>query len=123
MFSFDYDFEIKLNRVRFETGDIDAAMAIWTDEAITEFLAQSSDSWQAAVIMALEGEVARLRRAVNFTADWLKVDAAANLKAAEALLEKKRAEYGLTNAGTLNTGAGHVYRQDSDATEEPDYQD
>lgn len=122
-FTFEYDFTINLNRVRFETGDINEAMPIWTDEAITAFLAESGDEWKPAVIMALEGEVARLRRSVNFTADWLKFDASAQLKAAQALLEKKRSEYGLTDAGILDTGAGHVYRQDSLATESPDYQE
>ncbi len=123
-FSFAYDFTVNLNRVRFETGDIDPLLPIYADEAITAFLVETDDRWQAAVIMALEGEVARLRRVGKFKADWLEVDPAGQLKAAMALLEKKRAEYGLvTPTGTINTGAAHVYRQDSLATEEPDYQE
>lgn len=124
MFTYTFDFEnVPRDRVRFEIGDTNAALPIYQDAELDAMLAVNDDEWQPAVIMALEGEVARLRRVVNFTADWLKVDTQAQLKAAETLLAKKKTEYGLNGAGTLNTGVGHVYRTDSLATEEPDYQD
>jgi len=122
-FTYTFDFTIDRDRIRFEIGDTVSTNALYQDEEIAAALIASDDSWQAAVIMLIDGIIARLSRTPNTTADWLKVDVTSMLKAYMALRDRKVDEYGLTNDGELLSGSVNVYRTDSDATEEPTYQE
>ena len=121
-FTYTFDFSIDRNRIRFELGDVTSDAALYQDEEIDAALT-SAASWQAAVIMLIDGLIARYARTTGFTADWLKVDAMANMKAFMVLRERKVDEYGLAADGEIVSDGTHVYRYDSDQTDEPDYQE
>ena len=100
--------------VRFHSGDTVSAQAYLTDEIITSILAVES-SKQHAVIAAIQYIVARLSQP-NFSADWLTVSHEQARKGYETVLAMKRREFGISKHVVSTT---HVYRVDSDATEEP----
>lgn len=106
-----------ITRVRFAIGDTDTTAAVFTDEEIT-FQISETTTWQRAVIALLESLIARLAATPDFQADWLRVSQAEALKAYQALLKIKRAEYGVA---TITATAKHTYRPDSNMTEAPTY--
>jgi hypothetical protein len=122
VFTYTFDFTIDRNRIRFELGDTISTNALYQDEEIAAALTASDDSWQAAVIMLIDGVIARLSRTPKTKADWLEVDVTSMLKAYIALRDRKVDEYGLTNDGELLSGSVNVYRTDSEQTEEPTYE-
>lgn len=103
-------------RVRFHLGDTDAAAAKFSDEEIAAIITEAG-SWQDAVIACIQNLIARLS-VPDFKADWLQVTASKAREGYESLLEIKEKDFGL---GGIASGVTHVYRADSDATEEPDY--
>ena len=105
-----------LEWVRFETGDVDSTAAVLDDATITALLIDAGTK-QKAVIRALLHKLTLLLNP-DFRADWLKVEHGAAQKAIRAFIEDKRREYGLPASVATVT---HVYRPDSQHTEEPDY--
>lgn len=121
-FTYTFNFTIDRDRIRFELGDTISTNALYQDEEIAAALTASDDEWKPAVIMLLDGIIAKLSRTPNTKADWLTVDVASMLRAMTALRDRKVDEYGLTNDGELLSGSVNVYRTDSEQTEEPTYE-
>jgi hypothetical protein len=115
-FTFATDLSTDLALVRFHIGDTDSDGYFLADETITALLT-SSGSVGGAVIASLRYIVSQLSRP-DFRADWLSVSNASARQGYLALLAEKRGEFGLS---AITASATHVYRADSDQTEEPDY--
>ena len=117
-FTFATDLSTDLALVRFHIGDTDSAGYFLADETITALLT-SNGSVSGAVIACLRYIIGQLSRP-DVRADWLSVTNAEARKGYQALLVEKRQEFGLSS---VSASATHVYRVDSDQTEEPDYDD
>lgn len=117
-FTFATDLSTDLALVRFHIGDTDSGGYFLADETITALLT-SHGSVGGAVVASLKYIITQLSRP-DFRADWLQVSNAEARKGYQALLMEKRGEFGLS---AITASATHVYRADSDQTEEPDYAD
>jgi hypothetical protein len=114
-FTFGEDLTEARDYVRFHTGDtIDPG---FMSDALIASLITSEGSNNAAVITGLEYICALLSRP-DFKADWLTVNNAEALKGYERRLAAKRSAFGVPR---FTASVTHVYRADSDATEEPEY--
>lgn len=117
--TFSYDLSNGFNdveRVRFHTADTVSASAWLQDEEITALIAEKG-GWQAAVIAGLRYIIMKLSQP-DFKADWLQVSNAEARNGYAAMLDEKKAEFGL---GGLVATVTHTYRADSAQTEEPDF--
>lgn len=104
-------------RIRFAIGDTVQDRAMFSDEEIT-FQLSENVTWKPTVIAMLEGMVAQLAAQPNFTADWLTVSQSDALKYFSALLDRKRAEYGL---GAIRAITAYSWRPDSAQTKAPTF--
>lgn len=106
------------DKVRFHIGDTDENAFIFSDEEIVAIISMAG-SWQAAVITCLRNIIARLAATPSFSADWLRIDPAGAIKTYQSLLVQKQSELELDTGGGLESGVVHIYRADSDMSEEP----
>lgn len=106
-----------MTRVRFHTGDTDVSAPMFEDAEINAVITEAG-TWKLAVIALLESLIARLASTPNFTADWLRVDNASAIKAFEALIVRKRREFGIK---AITSGITYQYRPDSGQSEAPDW--
>lgn len=107
-----------LDKVRFHIGDTDSG-GYWLEDATITALLALEGSVGGAVVACLRYIISQLSRP-DFRADWLQVSNAEARKGYMALLAMKRQEFAIS---AITATAGHVYRADSDADEEPDYDD
>lgn len=114
-FTFAGDLSTALDRVRFAIGDTDANGYYLADETITALVAEHGE--QGAIIECLRYILAMLSRP-DFRADWLQVS---NREAAASVRAQLRDAIRRYGAGGVNARVLHVYRADSQQTEEPDY--
>lgn len=102
--------------VRFHTGDTDSDGYFLSDAIIASLLATET-SKEKAVLSGLSYIITQLAQP-NFKADWLQVDNSSALASYKALLAEKRAAFG---SRRVVGSAVHVYRADSQQSEEIDY--
>ena len=114
-FTFTDDLTAAGDYVRFHTGDT-VSPGFMSDALITSLIAVEGTN-NKAVLAGLKYIISQLSRP-DFKADWLQVTNVEARKGYQALLNEKRAEFGIAR---LTASVTHVYRADSDATEEPTY--
>ena len=114
-FTFTEDLTDAGDYVRFHTTDT-ITPGYMSDALITSMIAVEGSN-NSAVIAGLRYIIGQLARP-DFTADWLSVSNAAARQGFRELLNDKLTEFGVAKRTATST---HVYRADSDATEEPDY--
>lgn len=108
-----------ISRVRFHVADTNSASAMFSDEEIQAVLDETG-SYKLTVIHLLENRIALLLREPDFKADWLQVTTSTAIAGLQALVAKKRQEFGLN---TVTGSAKFTYRVDSGQSAEPDYTD
>jgi len=108
------------DRVRFHTGDTAIATPINSDEDITATITEAG-GWRLAVIWLIDARMATLSNIQSFTADWLKIDNEKTIAALTKLREQKCREFGIASIDNISMDTINVYRDDSLATESPDY--
>ena len=106
-----------LDRVRFATGDTNEDGHYLEDATITALVTLHGEN--GAIVESLRFILAQLSRP-DFRADWLQVT---NKEAAAAVRSQLRDAIRRYGTGGLVAGTVNVYRQDSQQTEEPDYED
>lgn len=116
-FTYDVSTVTDLTRIRYHIGDTDSTNAIYTDEEIA-FIQAETATYKEAVIVLIEGIIAKIARDPNFRTDWLQVEVTSRLEMYERLLTEKRRQFGLKR---VTASTVHTYRADSLATEAPDY--
>jgi hypothetical protein len=114
-FTFLADLSTALDRVRFSIGDTDSAGYYLADETINALITLHGEN--GAIVESLRYILAQLSRP-DFRADWLQVT---NKEAATAVRLQLRDAIRRYGTGGLVAGTVNVYRQDSQQTEEPDY--
>ena len=114
-FSFGDDLTDDNDYVRFHTTDT-ITPGFMSDALITSLIAVEGSN-NAAVIAGLEYMIGQLSRP-DFRADWLQVSNEAARKGLEGVLTKKKLKFGIAAVVATTT---HIYRADSDQTEEPTY--
>lgn len=106
-----------ITRVRWHIGDTVEATAAFSDEELLFAIAESQ-SWQKAVIWAIQTIIARLASEPDFRADWLSVNGQKGIASWRALLAEKRQLFGVP---AVSARGQAVYRSDSNQTEPPDW--
>lgn len=104
--------------VRIEIADTNPDGYFLYDETIDAKLT-SEGSVNSAVLACIRLIIAKLSQP-GVKLDWLTVDNETARKAYRALLDDKKAEYGVAR---ISASAVHTYRADSRQTSEPDYTD
>jgi hypothetical protein len=117
-FTFSESLTTDLSKVRFWVGDTDENGYYLSDATITALLS-SEGSVGSATVAGIQYIIAKLSKP-DFRADWLQVSNAEAVRAWERRLIEMRNRFGVA-AITVDTV--NVYRADSLATEEPDYDD
>lgn len=117
-FTYTEDLTVARDFVRFHSGDTVEAESLLSDALITSLIAVEGTQ-QKAVLAAIRYKMMRFSQP-DFRADWLQVSNSTAVKSLERLLSEKRTEFGIPR---FTASVTHVYRVDSDQTEEPTYQD
>lgn len=116
-FTFGEDLTDAGDYVRFHAGDT-VDPGIMSDELITSLIAVEGSN-NAAVIAGLKYIIMQFSRP-NFKADWLSVDNKTAREGYEKALKDKCQEFGIS---LMTASTTHTYRADSDADEEPEWND
>ena len=114
-FTFTENLTVAGDFVRFHCGDT-VSPGFMSDALITSLIAVEGTN-NAAVIAGLKYIISQLSRP-DFSADWLQVTNTEARNGYILLLREKRNEFGIS---VMTASVTHVYRADSDATEEPTY--
>lgn len=118
--TFSYNpFATDKDRVRFHIADTVVDEAWLSDEEINAIIVEAGNSWQAAVIMALEYILFKLS-GPNVQADWLTISTETARAGYEKMLLLKRREL---KQPAFTAGITHRWRKDSNQTEAPTYED
>jgi hypothetical protein len=116
-FTFGEDLTVDRDYVRFHCADTIAPG--FMSDALIASLVTVEGTTNKAVITGIRHIIGLLSRP-DFRADWLQVSNQAALAGYKTLLAEKKNELGI---GGIITTVTHVYRADSDASEEPDWDD